>query len=104
MAEEESIDHFQGELDLARRAGGPADDAEAAAADDVGGQTEIDYVEDIEELGAKLQDREFAVSAMAEGGVLDQGRVKIAEAGGTKGAAAERAEAAVVRAGSTGHA
>ncbi len=97
-----SIDHFQGELDLARRAGGPADDAKAAAADDVGWQTEIDCVEDIEELGAKLQDRKFAVSAMAEGGVLDQGHVKIAEAGGAKGTAPERAETAVVRASSPG--
>src|ERR1700674_4496493 len=102
IARRESIDHFQGELDLARWAGGPADDAEAAAADDVGGQTEINYVEDIEEFGAKLQDREFAVSAMAERGVLDQGHVKIAEAGGAKGSAAKRAETTVVRAGSPG--
>src|SRR6266480_2998124 len=69
-AQEASIDHFQGKLDLARWAGGPADDAEAAASDDVGGQPEIHFVEDIEELGPKLKDSEFAVSPMAKGGIL----------------------------------
>ena len=89
-------------MDLARWAGGPADDAEAAASDDVGGQPEIHFVEDIEELGPKLKDSEFAVSPMAEGGVLDQGHVKIAEARTAKSAAAKDTETAVVWAGPAG--
>jgi len=55
----------------------------------------------LKKLGAKLQDREFAVSATAERGVLDQGHVKIAEAGARK-VLRKRAETAMVRAGSTG--
>jgi hypothetical protein len=83
-------------LDLSRWACGPADYAKATASDDVGGQAEIDFVEDIEELSAKLKDSQFAVSPMAEGSVLDQGHVKIAEAGAAKCAAAKCAETAVV--------
>src|SRR5256885_16812989 len=99
----ESIVQFEGELDLTRWSRGFADDPEAAAADDVGGQAEVDFVEDIKELRANLKDREFSISAMAESGVLDQGEVKIAKAGGAKCAAAKGAEAAVVRTAATGN-
>ena len=97
-----SVVQFQRELNLARRARGPANNAEAAAADDVRGQAEIDFVEDIKKFSAKLKDSEFAVSAMAESGVLDQGHVKIAEARAAECVAAKSAEAAAVGPGSTG--
>ena len=49
-----SIIQFQGKLNLARRACGFADDAKAAAANDVGRQAKIHLVENVEELGAEL--------------------------------------------------
>src|SRR2546428_1217450 len=98
-----SVVQFQRKLDLARRPGGLADHTKPAAENNVGGQTEIHFVEDIEELSSKLKDREFAVSAMAEGGVLNQGEIEIAEAGTSKRATAKNAKTALVRARSAGN-
>ena len=94
-----SIVQFDGKLDLARWTGGLADNAKPAPADDVGGQSKIDFVEDIEELHSKLKIGKFTVTAMTNSGVLDQRQVKIAEAGTAKGVAAKRAETAVKRPG-----
>jgi len=52
-----SVVQFQGKLDLPRRPGGLADYTKAAAENDVGGQTEIHFVKNIEELGSKLKVR-----------------------------------------------
>src|SRR5438045_6875828 len=86
---------FERELNLARRASRPADDAKAAPQDDVGRQTKIHFVENIEKLRPKLKIGEFPISAMPKRGVFDQRQVKIVEARTAKRVAAEGAQAAV---------
>src|SRR5574337_819447 len=52
--DERSIEQFERELKLTRRAGGAVDEAEAGAAHDVGRQAEINEIEDVEEFGTEL--------------------------------------------------
>src|SRR5205807_5318198 len=61
---------------------------------DVGRQTKIHFVENIEQLCPKLQHSELPISSVTKRGVFDQRQVKIAEAGTAKRVAAERAKAA----------
>src|SRR5215472_3451249 len=96
-----SIIQFQRELNLARRACCFADDTKAAAANDVGRQAKIHPVKDVEELGAELQIREFAISAAAERCVLDESHVELAERRSAEGIAPERSENALVGTGPT---
>src|SRR5579872_2085995 len=97
-----SVNHLQRKLYLARGAGGLADDAKAAAPQNVGWQPEIHQVEHVEKLGAKFQGAELCISAAAEGRVLDQRDVEILEARSAEGVAPQGAKAAVVRAGASG--
>ena len=52
-----SVDEFQRELDLARRASRPTDEAKPAPMHDVGRKAEIDQIEKIEEFRPELQVR-----------------------------------------------
>src|SRR2546430_12662801 len=94
-----SIGQFQRKLDLPRRPGCFADNPKTAAANDVRRQAKIHLVKNVKELGAKLQVREFAISAAAERRVLDQGHVELTEGRPAEGVAAERSENALVGAG-----
>lgn len=78
---------------------GFADDAEAAAAQDIGGEAEIYDVEEVEEFAAKFDVAKFRGAAVPDGGVFDHREVVVVVAGGAKGVAAEGAEAALVRSG-----
>src|ERR1700678_4148866 len=72
------VNQLQGELDLPRRTGRAADFAEAGAHESVGRQSHIDDVEQVEDLGAKLQIQPLkAARAPAERRVLDQGKVVV---------------------------
>lgn len=96
------IDEFEGELDLARGAGGFADDAEAAAEDGIGGKAKVDDVEDVEKFGAKFEIRQFAVSAMAKWRVLDESNIVLMKAWTAKGVASQGAEVAGIWTGASG--
>jgi hypothetical protein len=65
-----------------------ADHPEAASHHDIGRQPEIDDIENVKKFGAKLEDAEFTISPMSEGGVLDQGDVVLVKTGSAKGVAA----------------
>jgi hypothetical protein len=88
---------------LARGAGGFADDAKSAAADEIRRKSEIDHVEDIEKLGAELEGPQLRVSAMAKGCVFDQSHIEIAKTGAAESVATKRAEAAMIRSGAAGN-
>ena len=70
--------------------------------EDVGGEAHVDDVEEVEELGAELEDGEVAGAAVADGGVFEEGEVEVVEGGAAEGVAAEGAEAAGVGAGAAG--
>src|SRR5208337_4333320 len=59
-------------------------------------------IEHVKELGAKLEDAEFTVSPVPEGGIFDQGNVVLMKTGSAKSVAAQGAEAAGIRAGASG--
>ena len=65
LRKERLKNQFQRKLNLARCAGGLADDSKAAAAHYVGRQSEIHAIENVEELRAELQCAQFAVAAMS---------------------------------------
>jgi len=65
------IEQLEGDLDLARGPGGLADDAEARADHDVGRQSKVNEVKNIEKLGAKLQRDGFAPTAVGKLRVRD---------------------------------
>ena len=91
-----SVNQLQGELNLARRSGGLADDAKAASAQNVGRQPEIYQVENIEELGAKFHRPQLRASPMPERSVFDQRDVEVLESRSAKGVAPQRAETPMV--------
>src|SRR5208282_2728551 len=70
---------------------------------DVGRQPEIDNIENVEKLSAKLEDGEFPISPVPEGRVLDQGNVELMKAGSAKSVAAQGTESAGIRAGASRH-
>ena len=99
-----SIENLQRELNLPRGSGGSADLAEAGGEDGVGGQSHVDDVEEVEELGAELDVEEFAAAgAASDGGVFDQREIEVVVGGAAEGVSAERAEVARVGAGASGH-
>src|SRR5438477_11076334 len=98
-----SINQLQRELDLPRGACRLADNSEAGATNNVGRQSEIHDVEDIEEFGAKFEHCQLALGPASERGVLDQRHIKITIAWPTKGVATQRAKTAMIRPGSCGN-
>src|ERR1700722_20719324 len=73
-----SINQLQGELNLARGSGGAANFSEAGSLEGVSGQPHVDYVEDVEELRAKLQIQQLdSAGAPAEWRVLDERNIEI---------------------------
>src|SRR5262245_1591297 len=83
-----SINELEGELNLAGAAGGAADQTEAGAAHGVGRQSEIDDVEDVEELRSEFEDAQFIFAAPAERSVLDQCDIEIVKGRSAEGVAA----------------
>ena len=79
-----SINNFQGKLNLPRRSRGLADDAKSASVHNVRWQPEVHDVEDIEELGAKLQRPEFGVAAMPERCIFDHREIEAVESRSAK--------------------
>src|SRR5579863_1522437 len=72
------VNELQGELNLAGCAGGTADLAEACSCQGIGRQAHIHNVEQVEELGAKLQIHQLdAARTPAERCALDQGKVEV---------------------------
>src|ERR1700686_1779918 len=114
------IDQFQRELNLARVAGGLADFAKTVRradagrrggsagvggdAKNVGRQAQVDDVEEVEKLGAKLQARALRSALPAtEGCVFDESEVVVVESGSPKGVTSQGTEATLVRTGTAGH-
>ena len=93
------VNQFQGELYLARGSSGSADNSEAAAEKDVGGQGKIYDIEDVEELGAEFENGQLAFATAAERRVFNQRQVEVAKMRATKSVAAQSSKAAAVRAG-----
>ena len=92
-----SVDQFQRELNLARIARRLADDAEAAAADDVRRYAKIHGVEHVEEFSAKFHRPEFCVSAMAEWSIFHHREIDIVKTRSAEGIAPQRAQPPVIR-------
>jgi hypothetical protein len=61
-----SVDEFHGELDLARRSCGLADDAKPTPPDDIRRQSEVHGIEYVEELRPKLHCSQLAASPVTE--------------------------------------
>src|SRR5258705_9431326 len=89
-----SINQLQRELYLPRRARRLADDPEATAKNNVGRQSEIHDVENIEEFGAKFEHCQLAVAPASDRRVLDQRHIKITIAWPTKSVTPQRAKTA----------
>ena len=97
------VDQLEGELHLTGRAGGAVDEAEAGAPHDIGRQSKVDQVEDIEDLSAELEGKRFPASPAAEGRVFGQRDVKIMEPRAAKGIAPELSGPSLVWTCSPGH-
>lgn len=87
---------------MAGRAGNLADGVEAGAKHGIGRQSEIDDIEDVEELGAKLQHAPFRIAAPAERSVLDQSEVQLVESWPAKAISSDRAEVTFIWPGAAG--
>jgi hypothetical protein len=98
------IDQLKRELQLPRWARSAVNEPEPCPAKDVGGKTEIDQIENIEELGTELQSEGISSSALADHRVFNERDVEIIEPGPTKGVTAESPGAASVRPGPVGQA
>ena len=97
------IDKLQRKLNLTRVSRGFADDAETGSLKCVRGKPHGHDIEDVEELRAKLYADEFGSAlSLAEGRVLNEGKVIVVERRPTKGVSAQRAKATFVRAGPGG--
>jgi len=94
--EQTSVNQFERELNLARRPCRLADNSKAAAAHNVGRQSKIHNIKDVEELRAKFKDPQLALTATPKRRVFDQGHIKVAEARSSKRVAAQRAKAAAI--------
>ena len=94
-----SINHFQGKLNLPRGSRGLADNAKSTSVHNVRWQPEVHDVEDIEELGAKLQRAEFRVATVPEGSVFNHREIEAVKRGTTKRVSTQSAEASTMRAG-----
>ena len=97
------IDKLQRKLNLTRVSRGFADDAETGTLKCVRGKPHGHDIEDVEELRAKLHADELGSAlSLAEGRVLNEGKVIVVERRPTKGVSAQRAKATFVRAGPCG--
>src|SRR5215471_12826182 len=96
---ERLIDEFQRELNLPRGPRGLADDSEPAAVHDVGRQSKINDVEDVEELRAKFQRSHLSVSAVPDRRVLDDGDIEIVICRSAKRVTPQRSESTLIRPG-----
>ena len=81
-----------------------ANHAEAGAPHDIRGQSEIDQVENVEELAPELQGCRLTRAAMAERRVLDQRHVKAVESRTVESIAPQRSESPLIGSCATGHA
>ena len=91
------INHLQRELDLPRRSGSLADNAESAPPHNVRWQAEIHDVEQIKKLRSKLQRAQFPISAMPESSVFDQREIKVVIFRAAKCVAPQPAESPEIR-------
>src|SRR4029077_12952873 len=72
--------------------------SETRSSQDVRGKPHVDYIEQIEELSAELDGHAFrAGGPPSEGRVLYQCEVVVVIGGSTKGIAAQRAKASLIR-------
>ena len=81
-----------------------ANHAEAGAPHDIRGQSEIDQVENVEELAPELQGCRLTRASMAQRRVLDQRHVKAVESRTVESIAPQRSESPLFRSGTIGHA
>src|SRR5512142_807571 len=79
-----SIDEFQGELNLSRGARGLADNPKPAAVHNVGRQSKIHDIEDVEELRTEFDGSQFRVAAASKGRVLDESDIEVMVRGAAK--------------------
>ena len=91
-----SIEQLEGDLDLARGRSGLADDAEARANQDVGRQSKVNEVKNIEKLGAELERDGFKPTAVGKLCILGQRHVEVVKTGPPKGIAAKGPEPSLV--------
>jgi len=97
-----SIDEFERELNLTRCASGPADFAEARAAENIRGQAHIHDVEEIEELRSELEIHLLSSAVtMAEWRALDESEIVIVVSRSAESVAPQRAEQALVGTGAS---